>query len=196
MTAPELSLQQLILQRQSVGALTTPAPDLAQLQLAVQAALAAPDHHRLHPTRFICVNTEHREAFGHYLAQALRDLNETDEQIQRALLHPLRAPMLLIAVTEIQDHPKVPAFEQLLSSGAAIQNLLLSLHEQGFACMWRTGRVVESNWLKQQFCLNAQDYISGIIYIGTAKNNLPERQNVNVADYLQHWVANDQSAQG
>ncbi len=181
-------MHQIIHQRQSIGALTEPAPTVAQLEQAIVAALTAPDHHRLKPTRFVLITAEQRVAFGAYLSQALADLGETDQQqLQRVLQHPLRAPMLLLALTQIQDHPKVPAFEQLLSSGAAIQNLLLSLQAQGFASMWRTGPVVESSWLKQQLGLTAQDYISGIIYIGTASKAILSRAAIDVEDYVQAW---------
>ncbi len=33
-------------QRQSIGQLVEPAPDVVQLEMAFQAALTAPDHHR------------------------------------------------------------------------------------------------------------------------------------------------------
>ena len=181
-------VHQAIEQRQSVGALTEPAPNMAQLEIAIAAALTAPDHHRLKPTRFVLIGSEQRAAFGEYLAQALQDLGETDaQQLQRATQHPFRAPMLLLALTQIQPHAKVPAFEQLLSSGAAIQNLLLSLHTQGFASMWRTGSVVESTWLKQQFGLTASDYISGIIYIGTASKSMSPRAPIDHQRYVQTW---------
>ncbi|EMU07422.1 nitroreductase, partial [Acinetobacter baumannii ABNIH10] len=45
-------IHQNIHQRQSIGQLVEPAPNTDQLELAFQAALTAPDHHRLKPTRF------------------------------------------------------------------------------------------------------------------------------------------------
>ncbi|MFW1737642.1 nitroreductase family protein, partial [Acinetobacter sp. ULE_I080] len=90
-----------------------------------------------------------REAFGALLAQSIADLGELDPaQVERVKLHPFRAPILVLAVTKFQDHPKVPFFEQTLSSGAAIENFLLSMQAQGFATMWRSGAVVESKLLK------------------------------------------------
>jgi nitroreductase len=99
--------------------------------------------------------------------------------------------MLVLALTTIQDHPKVPHFEQILSTGAAIQNLLLSLHAQGFASMWRSGAVVESNWLKQQLGLQQQDLISGIIYIGTAAKAIPPRAEIDSQDFVKIWQKAD-----
>lgn len=175
-------------QRQSIGQLIAPAPNSEQLQRALHAALTAPDHHRLKPTRFIAVAAEQRQAFGELLAESMVAMGESDPaQIERVKQHPFRAPMLLLAVTDVQQHPKVPVFEQLLSSGAAIENLLLSLHAQGFAAMWRSGPVVESTHLKQSLGLKEQDFISGIIYIGTAAKEIAARAPIDPQLYLSYW---------
>lgn len=184
------TIHQNIHQRQSIGQLVEPAPNSEQLEKAVQAALTAPDHHRLKPTRFVIVTPEQRAAFGEQLANALADLGETDSsQLDRVKQHPFRAPMLVLALTTIQDHPKVPHFEQILSTGAAIQNFLLSLQAQGFASMWRSGAVVESNWLKQQLGLKEQDIIAGIIYVGTAAKVIPPRAEIDSQAFMKTWQA-------
>ena len=175
-------------QRQSIGHLIEPAPNKAQLTQAFQAALTAPDHHRLKPTHFIQIETEQREAFGLLLANAVADLGETDPvQVERVKSHPFRAPLLVLAVTRFQDHPKVPFFEQTLSTGAAVQNFLLSLQAQGFSSIWRSGAVVESALLKRQLGLNDRDLISGIIYIGTAVKAIPSRVDVDSAEFVTTW---------
>lgn len=177
-------------QRQSIGQLIEPAPNAQQLQYAFEAALTAPDHHRLKPTRFVVIEPEQRAAFGELLSQALSDLGETEAaQIERVKNHPFRAPLLVLALTEFKDHPKVPYFEQTLSSGAAIQNFLLSLQAQGFASMWRSGAVIESKHFKQALGLKDTDLISGIIYIGTAAKTIAARQPIQVADYVSSWQA-------
>ena len=174
--------------RQSTGHLVEPAPNAEQLEFAFQAALTAPDHHRLKPTRFMVVTGESRAAFGELLAQALADLGEIDPiQIERVKQHPFRAPLLVLAVTQFQAHPKVPYFEQTLSSGAAIQNFLLSMQAQGFASIWRSGAVVESALLKKSLGLNPHDLISGIIYVGTAVKAIAPRSEINSQDYVSIW---------
>ena len=186
-TALEI-VHQNIHQRQSMGQLVEPAPNAEQLEMAFQAALTAPDHHRLKPTRFVVITAEQREAFGELLSQALTDMGETDAfQLERVKQHPFRAPLLVLALTQFQDHPKVPRFEQTLSTGAAVQNFLLSLQAQGFASMWRSGAVVESNLLKQALNLNADDFISGIIYVGTAAKAIPVRAELNTQAYVRYW---------
>lgn len=182
------SVHQNIHQRQSIGHLIEPAPNAEQLEQAFQAALTAPDHHRLKPTRFVVIPETERESFGELLSQALADTGQTEEaQLERVKHHPFRAPLLVLALTKLQDHPKVPHFEQILSSGAAVQNFLLSLQVQGFSTMWRSGAVVESKLFKQALGLTENDLISGIIYIGTAVKAIPARAEINSADFVSHW---------
>ncbi len=182
------SVHQNIHQRQSIGHLIEPAPNAEQLEQAFQAALTAPDHHRLKPTRFVVIPETERESFGELLSQALADTGQTEEaQLERVKHHPFRAPLLVLALTKLQDHPKVPHFEQILSSGAAVQNFLLSLQVQGFSTMWRSGAVVESKLFKQALGLTENDLISGIIYIGTAVKAIPARAEINSADFVSYW---------
>lgn len=175
-------------QRQSVGHLVEPAPNKEQLDLAFSAAMTAPDHRRLKPTRFVIVEDNQRTDFGCLLAHAMADFEGIDPvQVERAKNHPLRAPLLVLALTELQDHPKVPLYEQILSSGAAVQNFLLSLQVQGFSTIWRTGAVVESTTLKRALGLQERDLISGIIYIGTADKSLAPRVEADLNDHVSLW---------
>ncbi|GAA5558065.1 putative NAD(P)H nitroreductase YdjA [Acinetobacter schindleri] len=181
-------VHQNIHQRQSIGQLISPAPNAEQLEMAFQAALTAPDHHRLKPTEFVVIPDDKREAFGELLSQALIDLGQTEAaQIERVKHHPFRAPLLVLALTRLKDHPKVPHFEQILSSGAAIQNFLLSLQAQGFSTMWRSGAVVESLYFKQALGISGDDLVSGIIYIGTAAKTIAPRAEIHTEAFVSQW---------
>lgn len=178
----------LIESRQSVGLLNEPAPSQAELSQAIQAALSAPDHHRLRPWRFLQVQGEARHALGKALLAAVEAAGETNPaQLERTPNLPLRAPLILIAVVDTKQHPKVPVVEQVLSMGAAVQNLLLVLQAQGYGTMWRTGGVAESPVLKQRLGLKAEDEIAGFIYIGTPAKSVPPRERLAVQDYLHVW---------
>lgn len=182
-------VQETISQRQSIGQLVEPAPTASQLNAAFEAALTAPDHHRLHPWRFIVIQGEQRAALGQLLSEAIADLEADEVQVERVKAHPFRAPMIVICVTPLQDHPKVPHFEQILSGGAAIQNFILSLQAQGFSTMWRSGAVVESGYLKKQLGFAERDIISGIIYIGTAAKQIAARVPLSLENFVTYWSA-------
>jgi nitroreductase len=76
--------------------------------------------------------------------------------------------MILIAVCELKvAQDKIPPIEQLLSVGAAVENVLLALHAHGFGAIWRTGAPAYDDWVKQALGFAATDAIVGFIYVGT-----------------------------
>lgn len=186
MTTTELL--QLIENRQSIGQLTEPAPTQDELEQALQAALAAPDHHRLRPWHFLQLRGIARQQLGQLFVECLQESGNIDQQQQeRVLAQPLRAPLILIAIIKTKIHPKVPKVEQILSMGAAVQNFLLMLTAQGYAAIWRTGDLAESAILKQKLALESDDEIAGFIYIGTASRQILPRERLPVSDFLSQW---------
>ena len=174
--------------RHSDGLLVEPAPSAAELHHAIEAALTAPDHHRLQPWQFLTVQGEARHKMGVVLREALLARGETDEIVLNKVLgSPLRAPLILVCVVKVQTHPKVPEVEQVLSMGAAVQNILLMLQAQGFSGMWRTGAVTSSPVVKAAFGLAEQDIIAGFVYIGSLTREIAPRVIPPVADFLQDW---------
>ena len=175
--------------RTSQGALTEPAPSTAVLNNAFQAALRAPDHRLLRPWRYLVIEGEARQRLGEIFLQAgLQDNPQLAEvEQQRLLKMPLRAPMIVVAITVAKDDPKVPLVEQVLSTGAAVQNFLVAIHAQGFASMWRTGWVTEHTHIKTALGLLPHESIAGFIYVGTAASALRQPTALTVSDFVQHW---------
>lgn len=177
-----------LLTRTSLGALTEPAPDEAALQLALRCALRAPDHRMLRPWRFFVVRGSARERLGEVFVRAMQASNPalTEVEVARARALPLRAPLLVVAAVCPQADDKVPEWEQLLSGGAAVQNLLLALHAQGYASMWRTGELATAPIVKAAFGLAPSDYVTGFIYIGSPAGQKAIKE-LPIADFCRDW---------
>lgn len=178
--------------RRSIGNLTIPAPKPKQLEAAIECAMTAPDHKKLQPWRFIITEGQRRHAFGRALlaaaeAKALREGAELDERTaEKTLKMPLRAPMIITVVTRMQYHEKVPAFEQLLSTGAAVQNLILALKAQGFDTVWRTGPLANEPAVKSYFNVGSEDYVTAFVYVGSSHCQMPSRGDIDTADFITH----------
>jgi len=166
---------ELLLTRASNGKLTEPAPDAETLSLALAAAVRAPDHAGLVPFRFCLVRGEARGRLGEVLAAAQRKRapNGPPEAVEKARKNPLRAPLLIVVSARLQEHPKVPHVEQVLSAGAAAHAILLALHARGFAGMWRTGDAAYDDDVKLALGLAKTDAIVGFLYCGTANAPTP-----------------------
>lgn len=159
----------LIINRLTPARLADPAPSAEQLQQALLAAQAAPDHGRLKPWRFIIIEGEARAKFGKAMATALkeRDPAATPELLEKEAQKPQRSPMTIIVAAEIQNSPKAPEIEQVLAAGAATQNLILALHAQGFGAQWKSGAAAYDGRIKAVLSLHPADHIVGIVYVGT-----------------------------
>lgn len=174
-----------IIARRSVGRLEYPAPSDEELELAVRCAMSAPDHKGLKPWQFVALTDNARVEFGRALLSAAIDENGAlDEDVcARILAMPLRAPMVVMVATNYQIHAKVPTFEQLLSAGAAVQNMLLAFDDMGYSAMWRTGDLANHVLVKQFFGIENKDTICAFIYVGRTQVQMPER-TFNVSDFL------------
>lgn len=175
--------------RTSQGALTEPAPPQDVLNNAFQAALRAPDHRLLRPWRYLVIEGEALKRLGEIFLQAGLQDNPalTEVEQQRLLKMPSRAPMIVVAITINKDDPKVPLVEQILSTGAAVQNFLVAIHAQGFASMWRTGWVTKHTHILQGLGLTANESIAGFVYIGTAATTPRQPTMLTVSDFVQQW---------
>ena len=172
--------------RRSMGNLDAPAPTHVQIEAAIGCAATAPDHKKLQPWRFIVTEGDARHELGRTLVQAAQEkavqegeeLSEKD--IEKTHNMPLRAPMIITVVTKIQTHKKVPPFEQVLSAGAAVQNLILALKAQGFSTVWRTGLLCNEPAVKAYFNVGADDYVTAFVYTGTSPKDEATRKAIEI----------------
>lgn len=169
-----------------MGNLDTPAPTQAQIETAIECAATAPDHKKLRPWRFIVTQGDARYELGKALvtaaqAKAVQEGDTLSEKdIAKTQAMPLRAPVIITVVTKIQAHKKVPPFEQMLSAGAAVQNLILALKAQGFSTVWRTGLLCNEAAVKSHFDVGPDDYVTAFVYTGTSPKNEPARKPIDI----------------
>ena len=180
---------ELLTSRASNGKLTDPAPDAETLQLAFAAAARAPDHQALRPWRVFVVRGEARERLGELMADSVRRVNPdiSADELAKTKGKAFRAPMVLVVAAVVQPHPKVPAIEQVLSTGTAAHALLLTLQARGFSSIWRTGGFAYDPELKRAFGLRPEDAIVGFIYTGTAKQPVPNSTRPVSEAFVREW---------
>src|SRR5262245_48312878 len=130
-----------LMTRVTQGALMDPAPDDVALRPLLEAAVRAPDHGRLRPWCFILIRDSARMRFGELLAAGLRnrDPKASELRVQQESAKALRAPAILVVATRFNTASRIPQVEQLLSAGAAAQNILLAAHAFGIGAAWKTG---------------------------------------------------------
>ena len=175
--------------RVSVARLSAPAPSVAQREQLFAAALRAPDHGQLNPWRFLTIEGTARERLGDLFAQALaaRPGEVKPEALEKVRKAPLRAPLLVVVIACLQDHPKVPPQEQLLAAGCAAHGLLLAAHGLGLGAMWRTGAIAEDPLVTSGLGLNDNERIIGFIYLGSVEGERRKPRVLALQDFVQPW---------
>jgi nitroreductase len=182
---------QLLHTRRSVVArnLCAPGPDAAQLENILRAGLRVPDHGKLAPWRFIVIQGTAREALGEHLVTAYRKNVESAAaaaKIEFIRNTFTRAPVVIAVVSRVSEC-KIPAWEQILSGGAACQNLLLATYAQGFAGQWITEWYAYDADAKAALGLDPEENIAGFFYIGSATEPPQERPRPELADVVSYW---------
>jgi len=175
--------------RNSSPRLTGPAPAAAEMEAIFRAALRVPDHAWLRPWRFITISGERREDFGQVLERCLRQRNpDADEAaLAKARNAPLRAPLLVVVVARLSEHPKVPPVEQRLSAGCAAYAILLAAEASGYAGIWRTGEGAFDRAVMDALGLAANEEIAGFIYLGTREGPAKSLPALDTADFVSSW---------
>ena len=179
-----------LLKRRSAKALTDPAPDDGALELLLESAARACDHGRLRPWRFIVIRGSARERLGALMADQLLRAQPaaSAESLQRERQKPLRAPLIVAVAATPNASTNIPAIEQILSAGAAAQNVMLAATALGFGAMWKTGAAAYDETVKVALGLESQDTIVGFLYLGTVPADaVPAPARAQWRDKVSYW---------
>lgn len=179
-----------LLKRRSAKTLTDPPPDEGALELLLESAARAPDHGRLRPWRFIVIRGSARERLGELLADQLLRVQPaaSGESLQRERQKALRAPLIIVVAAVCNTSAKIPPIEQIISAGAAAQNLLLAAGALGFGAMWKTGGAAYDEGVKMALGLEARDTIVGFLYVGTVPpESAPAPARTEWQDRVSYW---------
>ncbi len=180
-----------LLTRRSVPAkvMTPPGPNREQLSQILQAAHRVPDHGKLGPWRFVVFEGQARETFGQALADIYR---QNDPEASEALLEfqanlLLRAPCVIAVISTAKPHAKIPEWEQVMSAGAACQNLLVAAVSLGYGAQWLTEWYSYDAKVAKILDMAPTDNIAGFIYIGNSEQTPEERVRPSLKERILYW---------
>lgn len=178
-----------ITQRVSVAQLTGPEVTAAQKDTLFRAALRAPDHGWIRPSRYLTIEGGARSTLGEvFLRSQNVDQKFSDEKCDKTKRMLLRAPLVIVAITCLVDHPKVPREEQLLSTGSGIQNMLNAAYAMGLGSIWRTGDMAHCEGVKSALGLMSNEVVTGFLYVGHANASLKLVPEMDVDEYVAKWI--------
>ncbi len=179
----------LLLNRRSLVAkeMGFPGPSQDQLKQLLKIASRVPDHGRLVPWRFVIFQDEDSRAYGDILADVFKQENPKAEKsrIEFERDRFSRVPMVIAVVYSPDLEDGVPAWEQMLTSGAVCQNLLIAANAMGFASQWLSEWYAYNGITKKAMGLTKHEEIAGFIYLGSAESKPSERKRPKVKKITQ-----------
>ena len=98
--------------------------------------------------------------------------------------------MVIVVISKINyEKPNVPRLEQIQSTAAAAQNILIALHDMGYGAYWRTGKysTERNEHISAELSLDKDDEVLGYLYVGTPEveaSKIPQLEN---NDFVTHW---------
>lgn len=181
----------LLLQRRSVSPkeMQGDGPSSEQIELILRAAHRVPDHGKLGPWRFVVFTGEARVNFGRAVG-AIYQADHPDTTADLAAVQEqlfLRAPVIIAVISTAGPHVKIPQWEQVLSAGAACQNILVATHALGFKACWLTEWYSYHTKVKALLSLEDHHNIAGFIYIGNYPGIPEDRVRPPLSERINYW---------
>ena len=150
------------------------------LKMILNAGIRVPDHGALNPWKIIVINKEKQKIIDEQIIlseykKENPNANEQNLQIEANRLQ--RASMVLVVLSTPLEHPKIPNWEMVLSSGAVCMNILSCAQSLGYAAQWLTEWYAYNNKMLEYLGGRTNlDKISGFIYIGHKTEEPNERR--------------------
>lgn len=170
--------------RRSVPAKTMggPGPDEAEILDMAKIASRIPDHGKIAPWRFIHYSEDAKLRLDKRIHERARekypDLSGEALQIEAGRM--ARSPTVIGLISAAVDHPKIPRWEQELSSGAAGLAWLIAANAHGYDAQWLTEWIAFDEVLSAELGCREGEKIAGFIHIGTRTAPKTERDRPDV----------------
>jgi len=166
-----------------------PGPD--DLVAILEAGLRVPDHGKLGPWRFIVFEGAARAAFGAVLEEAYVASGMPDEDDRREFERQrfTRAGTVVAVVSTVTPGIKIPEWEQVLSAGAACQNMLTAATALGYAAQWLTEWYAYDDNVRRALELGENERIAGFLYFGAVAEKPKQRVRPALEDKVTRWRA-------
>jgi len=157
-----------------------------------------PDHGKLVPWRFILIEGDRRVELGNYIG-GLYDADNpgadpmNSAECRRRLAY---APLVVAVVFRARPdpanpsrpHPKVPEWEQVLSTGAACMNMLVAARALGYGAVWLSEWYAYDRRVMTKMGLAPEEKIAGFIHIGTETQAREDRGRPKLDEIVTRYV--------
>lgn len=168
--------------------LTTPVPDETELKRLLTIAARTPDHKKLEPWRFIVLEKPALMRLAGMIPERAAALGIAPDQAEKTVRQFADADLVVAVISRPAPNDGVPEIEQVLSAGAACQNLLTAALAAGWGANWLTSwAALDRPFLDAGLRLATHEFVAGFLHIGTETVAPPERPRPDL-DAITEWM--------
>jgi nitroreductase len=95
---------------------------------------------------------------------------------------------VVAVVSRTNPAHKIPEWEQILSAGAACQNMLTAALSMGLAAQWVTEWPAYNDDVKRALGAAPTDRIAGFLYFGSMTEAPTDRERPDYANIVSEWT--------
>lgn len=166
--------------------MTGPGPSAAELETILTLGARVPDHGKLVPWRFIVFEGEARARAGDVFATIFKEnnLQATSDQVEVERKKFMHAPLVVGVVSRARPHVKIPLWEQELSAGASVMNIVTAANALGYVANWLTGWVAFDRAAMDALGLAPDEKIAGFVHIGRTQKPVEDRDRPQLSSIV------------
>jgi nitroreductase len=152
--------------------------DRALLEQMLDAARWAPTHGMSEPWRFVVFEGEARRDLARaVVATSAKEgevVEENDARYQKAMRNFCTPPVVIAIVCTPSTSPKIIAHEEVISTGIAVQNMMLTAREMGLGTYWTSGEKAFHPLMAKFLGITPPSKCLGFLYVGWPAIPWPE----------------------
>ena len=167
------SVQDNILSRRSIYRFEERVVEIASLETAFEAARHAPCHKQTHPWKFYVLGQDARTSMIPEIERLAREKaagkedDEIREGIEKAVSKILSPPVLIAVTSAVTPEDGFREMEDYAATACSVQNLALSLWDQGIGSQWSTGGITRSDFVYEALGISpTKEKIVGFVKAG------------------------------
>jgi nitroreductase len=150
----------------------------SEVKALLEAANWAPTHGQTEPWRFHVYARERKQEFLDNYREVLSQIEPEPEKVNELMkIWENRAKLsshIMVVVMKRGDNPKIPAWEEIVSVGAAVQNMWLLAAERNIAMYWGSGGLTSNPLFREAYGYSEQDLMMGFLFLGRYEGEHPE----------------------
>lgn len=159
--------------------------DRAVLERLLEAARWSPSHGKTEPWRFIVFEGDARrslaEAAASTMAGDAATLPADDPRREKLMKSFLTPPVCMAIICATSTNPKIVEHEEIISTGIAVQHMMLIARTLGLATYWTSGEKSFHPRMAKFLGIEAPQRCLGFMYVGWPAIAWPDGERQPIA---------------